>query len=352
MSKTSAGNFFEDFRVGQEIRHATPRTLTEGDAALYIALYGSRFALNSSDAFAQASACRARRSTTCWSSTSCSARRCPTSRSMPSPTSAMPSAASGMPVYPGDTLSAHVEVIGLRENSNRQSGVVWVRSTGTNQQRRDGARLRALGDGAQARRGGAGADAGGAEDCRRRSPPADLVVPAGPRRSPATTSRWPARRYRWEDYAVGRADRPRRRHDPRGGRAHVRDAALPEHRHVHFDAYRGQGHALRPAAGLWRPCDLAGPRAVVQRPGQRLPRRRHQRRQPCRAGFAGDTSMPGRRCWRRRSSPGATDVGALRVRTIAAKDCPCDSWPGKQADGKYHPAVVLDLDYWLLVPRR
>ena len=45
------------------------------------------------------------------------------------------------------------------------------------------------------------------------------------------------------------------------------------------------------------------------------------------------------------------DVGGLRVRTIAAKDCPCDSWPGKQADGKYHPAVVLDLDYWLLVPQ-
>ena len=27
------GNFFEDFTVGREFRHATPRTLTEGDAA-------------------------------------------------------------------------------------------------------------------------------------------------------------------------------------------------------------------------------------------------------------------------------------------------------------------------------
>ena len=39
MSKTSAGNFFEDFRVGQTIDHATPRTVTVGDVALYNALY-------------------------------------------------------------------------------------------------------------------------------------------------------------------------------------------------------------------------------------------------------------------------------------------------------------------------
>ena len=29
------GNFFEDFTVGQVIEHATPRTVTEGDRALY-----------------------------------------------------------------------------------------------------------------------------------------------------------------------------------------------------------------------------------------------------------------------------------------------------------------------------
>ena len=54
MSKTSAGNFFEDFRIGQVIKHATPRTVSVGDVALYNALYGSRFAVQSSDAFAAA----------------------------------------------------------------------------------------------------------------------------------------------------------------------------------------------------------------------------------------------------------------------------------------------------------
>src|ERR671937_1787605 len=54
MSKANFGNFFEDFRVGQVIQHATPRTVTVGDVALYTALYGSRFAVQSSDAFAAA----------------------------------------------------------------------------------------------------------------------------------------------------------------------------------------------------------------------------------------------------------------------------------------------------------
>ena len=39
VTKTNAGNFFEDFTVGQVIEHATPRTITEGDRALYGALY-------------------------------------------------------------------------------------------------------------------------------------------------------------------------------------------------------------------------------------------------------------------------------------------------------------------------
>ena len=54
MTKTSTGNFFEDFRLGQTIRHATPRTITTGDVALYNGLFGARFAVQSSDTFATA----------------------------------------------------------------------------------------------------------------------------------------------------------------------------------------------------------------------------------------------------------------------------------------------------------
>ena len=42
-------------------------------------------------------------------------------------------AGSCAPVYPGDTLSAVSEVIGLKENSSRKTGIVFVRSTGCKQ---------------------------------------------------------------------------------------------------------------------------------------------------------------------------------------------------------------------------
>ena len=40
--------------IGQTLIHAVPRTVTEGDRALYTALYPTRFALASSDEFARA----------------------------------------------------------------------------------------------------------------------------------------------------------------------------------------------------------------------------------------------------------------------------------------------------------
>jgi len=52
IDKTVTGNYFEDFKLGQEIVHATPRTVTVGDVSLFTALYGPRFAGQSSYAFA------------------------------------------------------------------------------------------------------------------------------------------------------------------------------------------------------------------------------------------------------------------------------------------------------------
>ena len=48
--------------------------------------------------------------------------------------------------------------------------------------------------------------------------------------------------------------------------------------------------------------------------------------------------------------PGRNDVGALRLRTIATKDRPCPDFPFKDG-ADYDPAVILDLDYWVLMPR-
>ena len=131
--KSSSGNFLEDFHVGQEIRHATPRTVTVGDVALYAALYGTRFAVQSSDAFAKA----------------CGYWAAPVDdllvfhvvfgKSVPD-ISLNAVANLGYAecqflraVYPGDTLSAASEVIGIKENSSGETGVVHVRTTGANQ---------------------------------------------------------------------------------------------------------------------------------------------------------------------------------------------------------------------------
>src|SRR5919198_366932 len=133
MTKTSPGNCFEDFRIGQIIRHATPRTVTTGDVALYTALYGGRYAVQSSDAFAKA----------------VGYPRSPVDdllvfhivfgKTVPDISLnavANLGYAAGQflkPVFPGDTLAAVSEVIGLKENSNRKTGVVYVRSRGTNE---------------------------------------------------------------------------------------------------------------------------------------------------------------------------------------------------------------------------
>ena len=45
----------------------------------------------------------------------------------------MPAAVSWRRSIPGDTLTAVSEVIGLKENSSRKTGIVYVRSTGCKQ---------------------------------------------------------------------------------------------------------------------------------------------------------------------------------------------------------------------------
>jgi len=129
-TRTNPGNFFEDFRLGQQIRHATPRTITVGDIALYNGLFGPRFAVQSSDPFAK----------------SIGYPRSPIDdllvfhvvfgKTVPD-VSLNAVANLGYadcrflkPVYPGVTLNAVSEVIGLRENSNKKTGIVYVRSSG------------------------------------------------------------------------------------------------------------------------------------------------------------------------------------------------------------------------------
>src|SRR6185437_15443636 len=68
---------------------------------------------------------------------------------------------------------------------------------------------------------------------------------------------------------------------------------------------------------------------------------------PC---FAGDTIYAWSEVLAKEEVPGRSDLGALRIRTIAAKNRSCADFPLRRGE-EYDPAVVLDLDYWVLVPR-
>ena len=130
--KTTAGRFFEDYRLGETIRHAVPRTLSGGEKAVYHALYPVRHALHSSAEFARGCGLDAPFDDLITFHTVFGK----TVPDISINAVANLGYAEGRwlkPVSPGATLTATSEVIGLKQNSNGKSGVVWVRTTGRDQ---------------------------------------------------------------------------------------------------------------------------------------------------------------------------------------------------------------------------
>lgn len=137
MTKTNPGRFFEDYTVGDVIEHAVPRTVSGGERALYHALYPARHAMYSSDEFAR----------------DCGLHEAPMDdliafhlvfgKTVPDVSLnavANLGYAEGRflkPVFLGDTIRSRSEVIGVKENSSGKTGVVYVRTTGTNQMGED-----------------------------------------------------------------------------------------------------------------------------------------------------------------------------------------------------------------------
>ena len=349
MTKTGAGNFFEDFRLGQVIEHATPRTVTAGDAALYVALYGTRFAVQSSDVFAQA----------------IGYPRAPVDDFLVfhivfgktvSDISLNAVANLGYagcrflaPVYAGDTLSARSEVIGLKENSNRKTGIVYVHSTGL---RQDGRAVLEFIRWVMVRKRDEAAPA-----------PGEMVpeLPAALDRAAIGTAcpTIDVARYdmalagaphRWNDYAVGEKIDHRDGMTVEEAEHQLATRLYQNTARVHFNQFvegKGRfgrrliygGHVISLARALSFD-GLANAFHVAAINGGR-------HTAPL---FAGDTVFAWSEVTDKAPLPGRTDVGALRLRTIATKDRPCADFPLHQGDG-YDPAVVLDLDYWVLMPR-
>jgi 2-methylfumaryl-CoA hydratase len=347
--KVTPGNFFEDFRLGQAITHATPRTLTEGDVALYTALYGTRFAVQSSAAFARRVG-YARAPVDDWLVFHVVFGKSVPDISLNAVANLGYAQARFLaPVYAGDTLSAVSEVIGLKENSSRKTGVVYVRTRGVNQ---DGVTVLDYVRWVMVRKRDEAAIVAGdhVPVLAAAVDPATLgaACPAIDRR--AYDDGLAGSPHRFEDYAVGeRVD-------------HVDGMTVEEAEHqlatrlyqntarVHFNQFaeaQGRfgrrliygGHVISLARALsFNGLANAFHVAAVNAGRHVAPL------------FAGETVFAWSEIVAKAELPGRDDVAALRLRTIATKDRPCADHPGLAA--KDDDAVILDLDYWALMPRR
>ena len=348
--KTVAGNFFEDFHVGQKLNHATPRTLTTGDAALYQALYGSRFAMQSSDVFAQ----------------SVGLPRSPLDdllvfhtvfgKSVPDISLnavANLGYAQGRflrPVYPGETLLAHSEVIGLKENSNRQTGIVYVHTQGMNE-KDEGVLTYVRWVMVRKRDPEAAVPAAVVPQLAESVAVADLHVPAKLNFDTLFETAQSGSKHLWDDYAVGeKID-------------HVDGVTVEESDHmlatrlyqntarVHFNQFaEGQGRFGRRLIYGGHVISLA--RAIsFNGLGNALSIAAINGGRHLNPLFAGGTVFAWSQVLDKQPLPHRKDAGALRLRLVATKDLPCAGFPDKDAGGAYPENVILDFDYWAILPR-
>jgi 2-methylfumaryl-CoA hydratase len=349
MSKNSPGNFFEDFRVGQVIRHATPRTLTTGDSAVYTGLFGPRFAVQSSDAFAKAIGYPRSPLDDLLVFHVVFGKTVPDVSLNAVANLGYANCIFRKPIYPGDTLAAQSEVIGLKENSSRKTGIVYVRTTGYNQ---DNAPVLEYVRWVMVRKRDEAAPAPG--DHVPRLPTALDPKLLGEACPPLDVGAYDfalaGSTSRFDDYQAGeRID-------------HVDGVTVEEAEHqiatrlyqntarIHFNQFaEGQGrfgrrliyggHVISLARALsfnglanaFHIAAINGGRHVAPL-------------------FAGGTVFAWSEVLAQAQLPGRADVGALRLRTIATRDRPCADFPLRSGED-YDAAVLLDLDYWVLMPR-
>ena len=350
MSKTDTGNFFEDFRVGQVIRHATPKTVTAGDVALYTGLYGNRFAVQSSRALAGAIGYPDAPIDDLLVFHVVFGKTVPDISLNAIANLGYAECRFLAPVFAGDTLSAESEVIGLRQNSNGKTGVVYVRSRGHNQ---DGVAVLEYARWVMVRKRDTAApepdsvvpqleDSVAPENLGGGLPNLDLT---------AYDFELAGAQHRFADYQVGeRID-------------HVNAMTLEEAEHqiatrlyqntakVHFNlheqvqgrfgarlVYGGVVMSLARAlsfnglSNAFHVAAINGGRHVAPT-------------------FAGDTVYAWSEVMATAATTACPVLGALRLRTIATKNHPATDFPLMVSDKDYHESVVLDLDYWILIPK-
>jgi len=348
--KTNPGNYFENFRIGMKIVHATPRTVTDGDVSLYTALYGSRFPTQSSSAFAQAIGLPGAPLDDMLLFHVVFGKTVPDISLNAVANLGYASGRFHAPAYPGDTISTVSEVIGLKENSNGKTGTVYVRSIGSNQ--RDEPVLEYV-RWVMVRKKDAD------------SPAPTVVVPNLPKAVEVTELSVPSELnlsaydtdlagsiFLWEDYQVGEridhvdAMTVEESDHMIATRLYQNTAKVHFNQHTEKDGRFGRrivygGHVISLArsfsfnglANAFKIVAINGGRHVAP-------------------VFAGDTVYAWSEILSKSELPNRGDLGALRLRLVATRDKNCASFPYRDNEGGYDPAVVLDFDYTVLMPRR
>ncbi|MEP7210140.1 MAG: MaoC family dehydratase [Alphaproteobacteria bacterium] len=345
--KSDPGNFFEDFAVGDELIHATPRTVTEADAALYVGLTGSRYALYSADTFAQ----------------DCGLEGAPIDPLLAFhvvfgktvPDISLNAVANlgyadgrfSKAVYPGDTLRAVSEVIGIKENSNGKTGVVWVRTIGYNQANEE---VLSYVRWVMVNK----------KDATKPAPAA--VVPELP--TAVKPSSLPRPELLASGYEFSLSGSPFGFEDYEIGEKidHVDAFTVEEAEHqiatrlyqntakVHFNQFEQKdsrfgrrliygGVAISLARSLAFNGLANAAEIIAINAGSHV--------NPL---FAGDTVF----AWSEVLDKAelGEGLGALRLRLVATKNRPCTDFPHKDAEGKHLADVILDFDYWAAIPSR
>lgn len=354
VSKISNGNFFEDFQLNQVIHHATPRTIGEGEVALYIALTGARQILHSANTVAQSLGYNSRPVDDLLAFHIAFGKTVPDISVNAVANLGYADVRFLHPVYIGDTLSTTSTVIGLKQNSNGKSGVVYVRSIAINQIQQpvfSWVRWVMI----HKNNFDAPAPVSVVPNLISHVPVEELCVPGFLDARKFNTA-FTGGQHLWDDYVTGE-----RINHPAGMTISDSDHTLAtklyqNNARLHFDdvmmkktaferrlMYGGHVISLCRALshdGLENALSITAINAGTH----------------CNPSFGDDTIYTWTEVLDKWALPKRIDVGALRLRMVGVKNIPADSLASmhisKEGKQTYHPNVVLDLDYTVLMPRK
>lgn len=128
-----AGRFFENFTLGEVIEHGTPRTISGGDASLYMALYGSRFAPQTGQATAYGLGYRTRPLDDWLVFHVVFGKTVPDISRNALANLGYAQGRWHQPVYADDTLTVRSKIIGLKPNRDGKTGIIYAHTQAHNQ---------------------------------------------------------------------------------------------------------------------------------------------------------------------------------------------------------------------------